>query len=94
MDGVALTVFQIIQNGVVAELIPAAHKLFQPENALLLLMIWNTDVYKRQASFHPFPTVIFLDFQSSFQYPNGLFFTIPNKTGLFSPYSCLLYTSG
>ena len=26
MDGVALTVFQIIQNGVVAELIPAAHK--------------------------------------------------------------------
>ena len=37
MDGVALTVFQIIQNGVVAKLIPAAHKLFQPESALLLL---------------------------------------------------------
>ena len=30
------------------------------------------------------------DSQSSFQYPNGLFFTIPNKTGLFSPYSLII----
>ena len=50
----------------------------------------NTYFHSLRASFHPFPTVIFLDFQSSFQYPNGLFFTIPNKTGLFSPYSLII----
>ena len=36
MDGVALTVFQISQNGDVAELRPAAYKVLKPENALLL----------------------------------------------------------
>ena len=50
----------------------------------------NTYFYSLRASFHPFPTVIFLDFQSSFQYPNGLIFTIPNKTGLFHPYSLII----
>ena len=50
----------------------------------------NIHFHPLKASFHPFPTVIFLDFQSSFQYPNGLFFTIPNKTGLFSPYSLII----
>ena len=43
-----------------------------------------------KASFHPFPTVIFLDFQSSFQYPNGLIFTILNKISLFPPYSLII----
>ena len=50
----------------------------------------NTYFHSLRASFHPFPTVIFLDFQSSFQYPNGLIFTIPNKTGLFHPYSLII----
>ena len=50
----------------------------------------NIHFYFLKSSFHPFPTVIFLDFQSSFQYPNGLIFTIPNKTGLFSPYSLII----
>ena len=50
----------------------------------------NTYFHSLKASFHPFPTVIFLDFQSSFQYPNGLIFTIPNKTGLFHPYSLII----
>ena len=50
----------------------------------------NIHFHPLKASFHPFPTVIFLDFQSSFQYPNGLIFTIPNKTGLFSPYSLII----
>ncbi|WP_288861715.1 hypothetical protein, partial [uncultured Bacteroides sp.] len=38
-----------------------------------------------EASFHHFPTVTFPDFQSSFRYPNGLIFTIQDKTRLFSP---------
>ena len=50
----------------------------------------NTYFHFLKASFHHFPTVTFLDFQSSFQYPNGLIFTIPNKTGLFHPYSLII----
>ena len=50
----------------------------------------NTHFHSLKASFHHFPTVIFLDFQSSFQYPNGLIFTIPDKTHLFSPYSLII----
>ena len=50
----------------------------------------NTHFHSLKASFHHFPTVTFLDFQSSFQYPNGLIFTIPNKTHLFSPYSLII----
>ena len=50
----------------------------------------NTHFHFLKTSFHYFPIVTFLDFQSSFQYPNGLFFTIPNKTGLFSPYSLII----
>ena len=46
----------------------------------------NTHFHSLKASFHHFPTVIFLDFQSSFQYPNGLIFTILNKPHLFYPY--------
>ena len=50
----------------------------------------NTYFHSLKASFHPFPTVIFLDFQSSFQYPNGLIFTILNKPNLFYPYSLII----
>ena len=50
----------------------------------------DTYFHSLKASFHPFPTVIFLDFQSSFQYPNGLIFTILNKPHLFSPYSLVI----
>ena len=50
----------------------------------------NTYFHFLKASFHPFPTVIFLDFQSSFQYPNGLIFTILNKPNLFYPYSLII----
>ena len=50
----------------------------------------NTYFHFLKASFHHFPTVTFLDFQSSFQYPNGLIFTIPDKTHLFSPYSLVI----
>ena len=50
----------------------------------------NTYFHFLKASFHHFPTVTFLDFQSSFQYPNGLIFTIPDKTHLFSPYSLII----
>ena len=50
----------------------------------------NTHFHSLKASFHHFPPVIFLDFQSSFQYPNEQIFTIPNKTGLFSPYSLII----
>ena len=50
----------------------------------------NTHFHSLKASFHHFPTVTFLDFQSSFQYPNGLIFTIPDKTHLFSPYSLII----
>ena len=50
----------------------------------------NTHFHFLKTSFHYFPIVTFLDFQSSFQYPNGLFFTIPNKTGLFSPYFLII----
>ena len=50
----------------------------------------NIHFHPLKASFHPFPTVIFLDFQSSFQYPNGLIFTILNKPHLFSPYSLVI----
>ena len=50
----------------------------------------NTHFHFLKASFHHFPTVTFLDFQSSFQYPNGLIFTIPDKTHLFSPYSLII----
>ena len=50
----------------------------------------NTYFHFLKASFHPFPTVIFLDFQSSFQYPNGLIFTILNKISLFPPYSLII----
>ena len=50
----------------------------------------NTYFYSLRASFHPFPTVIFLDFQSSFQYPNEQIFTILDKPHLFSPYSLII----
>ena len=50
----------------------------------------NIHSHSLKASFHHFPIVTFLDLQSSFQYPNGLIFTIPNKTGLFSPYSLII----
>ncbi|RJU32069.1 hypothetical protein DW947_19535 [Bacteroides sp. AM44-19] len=50
----------------------------------------DTYFHSLKASFHPFPTVIFLDFQSSFQYPNGLIFTILNKISLFPPYSLII----
>ena len=50
----------------------------------------DTYFHSLKASFHPFPTVIFLDFQSSFQYPNGLIFTILNKPNLFYPYSLII----
>ena len=50
----------------------------------------NIHFHSLKASFHHFPTVTFLDFQSSFQYPNGLIFTIPDKTGLFSSYSLII----
>ena len=50
----------------------------------------NTYFHSLRASFHPFPTVTFLDFQSSFQYPNGLIFTILNKPNLFYPYSLII----
>ena len=50
----------------------------------------NTYFHFLKASFHHFPTVTFLDFQSSFQYPNGLIFTILNKPNLFYPYSLII----
>ena len=50
----------------------------------------NIHFHPLKASFHPFPTVIFLDFQSSFQYPNEQIFTILNKPHLFSPYSLVI----
>ena len=50
----------------------------------------NTHFHSLKASFHPFPTVIFLDFQSSFQYPNEQIFTILDKPHLFSPYSLII----
>ena len=50
----------------------------------------NTYFHSLRASFHHFPTVTFLDFQSSFQYPNGLIFTILNKISLFPPYSLII----
>ena len=50
----------------------------------------NTYFHSLKASFHHFPTVTFLDFQSSFQYPNGLIFTILNKPNLFYPYSLII----
>ena len=50
----------------------------------------NIHFHSLRASFHPFPTVIFLDFQSSFQYPNEQIFTILDKPHLFSPYSLII----
>ena len=50
----------------------------------------NIHFHPLKASFHPFPTVIFLDFQSSFQYPNEQIFTILDKPHLFSPYSLII----
>ena len=50
----------------------------------------NTHFHSLKASFHHFPTVIFLDFQSSFQYPNEQIFTILDKPHLFSPYSLII----
>ena len=50
----------------------------------------NTYFHSLKASFHHFPTVTFLDFQSSFQYPNGLIFTILNKPNLVYPYSLII----
>ena len=50
----------------------------------------NIHFHSLKASFHHFPTVTFLDFQSSFQYPNEQIFTILNKPHLFSPYSLII----
>ena len=50
----------------------------------------NTYFHSLKASFHHFPTVTFLDFQSSFQYPHRLIYTMPNKISLFPPYSLII----
>ncbi len=50
----------------------------------------HTHFHSLKASFHHFPIVIFQDFQSSFQYPNELIFTILNKISLFPPYSLII----
>ena len=69
--------------------LPSSHRCYQ-WTVIQPFEPKNIHFHSLRASFHPFPTVIFLDFQSSFQYPNGLFFTIPDKTGLFSPYSLII----
>ena len=50
----------------------------------------HTHSHFLKASFHYFPIVTFLDFQSSFQYPNEQIFTILDKPHLFSPYSLII----
>ncbi|RGD51760.1 hypothetical protein DW096_16275 [Bacteroides sp. AM07-18] len=69
--------------------LPSSHRCYQ-WTVIQPFELKNTYFHFLKASFHPFPTVIFLDFQSSFQYPNGLIFTILNKISLFPPYSLII----
>ncbi|RJV04287.1 hypothetical protein DWZ03_18615 [Bacteroides sp. AF29-11] len=67
----------------------SSHRLYQYA-VIQSFKLKHTHSHFLKASFHHFPTVTFLDFQSSFQYPNGLIFTILNKISLFPPYSLII----